>query len=568
MPYAAVINSDSDTPIKLLKRKKNFMELSQILTLFGGLALFLYSMNMMSAGLEAAAGNKMKSILEKLTSNTFMGVIVGTVITAIIQSSSATTVMLVGFVNSGLMQLTQAVGVIMGANIGTTVTGLLITLDIKDIAPAFAFAGVCMIVFSKKEIINHWGKIIAGFGILFIGMDMMSGSMSSLRDSEVFVKIITEFSNPFIGILAGTVFTAIIQSSSASVGILQALAMSGVIGLDNGIYVLFGFTIGTCVTAVIASLGTSVNAKRTTLIHLMFNIFGTLIFLVICELVPFTTWFANLFPTNPSAQIANAHLVYKVVTTIILFPFAKQLVKLATIILPEKESEKVRPSLAERCSHLSTHNIGNMAIIITSIREELEYMYSIAKENVQLSFDAVLNHTMEYEPQIKENEEKLDTLNAQVCQYLSTIISKPMPASDSELISGYFRIVGNIERIGDHAMNFSGYVKFLTNNNLTFSDRAKGEIEKMKNVCLDAMKAFDGDMKVYNIDALTEIAQVEQRLDDLTDQYRKAQIERMKTTSCAPEASVLYSEMLTDVERIGDHMLNIAEQFAQMYSAK
>ena len=209
-----------------------------------------------------------------------------------------------------------------------------------------------------------------------------------------------------------------------------------------------------------------------------------------------------------------------------------------------------------------------MAIIITSIREELEYMYSIAKENVQLSFDAVLNHTMEYEAKLKENEEKLDTLNAQVCQYLSTIISKPMPAHDSELISGYFRIVGNIERIGDHAMNFSGYVKFLTNNNLTFSERAKGEIEKMKKVCLDAMKAFDGDMKVYNIDALTEIAQVEQRLDDLTDQYRKAQIERMKTTSCAPEASVLYSEMLTDIERIGDHMLNIAEQFAQMYATR
>ena len=544
------------------------MELSQALTLFGGLALFLYSMNMMSAGLEAAAGNKMKSILEKLTSSTFMGVIVGTVITAIIQSSSATTVMLVGFVNSGLMQLSQAVGVIMGANIGTTVTGLLITLDIKEIAPVFAFIGVCFIVFSKKEKLNHWGKIIAGFGILFIGMDMMSGSMSGLRDSEVFVNVITEFSNPFIGILAGTIFTAIIQSSSASVGILQALAMSGVVTIDNGIYVLFGFTIGTCVTAVLASLGTSVNAKRTTLIHLLFNIIGTAIFLVICELVPFTTWFANLFPNNPSAQIANAHLVYKVVTTIILFPFAKQLVKLATIILPEKETEKARPSLAERCSHLSTYNMGNMAIIISAIREELEYMYAIAKENVALSFEAVLGHTMEYEETLKENEDKLDMLNAQISQYISSILSKPMSAQDSELISGYFRIVSNIERIGDHARNFSGYVKYLTSHNMTFSERALGEIEKMKNVCMEALKAFDSDMKTYNIEALTEIAQVEQRLDDLTDAYRKAQIERMKTTSCAPEASVFYSEMLTDVERIGDHLLNIAEQFAQMYSNK
>ena len=542
------------------------MGLSQALALFGGLALFLYSMNMMSAGLEAAAGNKMKSILEKLTSSTFMGVIVGTVITAIIQSSSATTVMLVGFVNSGLMQLSQAVGVIMGANIGTTVTGLLITLDIKEIAPAFAFIGVCMIVFSKKENINHWGKIIAGFGILFIGMDMMSGSMSGLRDSELFVKIITEFSNPIIGILAGTIFTAIIQSSSASVGILQALAMSGVVTLDNGIYVLFGFTIGTCVTAVLASLGTSVNAKRTTLIHLMFNIFGTLFFLVICELVPFTTWFVNLFPNNPSAQIANAHLVYKVVTTIVLFPFAKQMVKLACIILPDKEAEKARPSLAERCSHLSTYNIGNMAIIIANIREELEYMYSITKENIVMSFDAVLNNTMEYEAKLKENEDKIDTLNAQICQYISSIISKPMPDADSELISGYFRIVGNIERIGDHAMNFSGYVKYLTGHGMSFSERALSEIQKMKDVCMNSITAFDGDMRLYNIETLTEIAQVEQKLDDMTDKYRKAQIERMKTTSCAPEASVIYSEMLTDIERIGDHMLNIAEQFAQMYS--
>ncbi len=542
------------------------MGLSQALTLFGGLSLFLYSMNMMSKGLEAAAGNKMKSILEKLTSSTFMGVIVGTVITAIIQSSSATTVMLVGFVNSGIMQLGQAVGVIMGANIGTTVTGLLIALDVKEIAPAVAFIGVCMIVFSKKEKMNNWGMIIAGLGILFIGMDMMSSSMAGLRDSELFVKIITEFSNPIIGILAGTVFTAIIQSSSASVGILQALAMSGVVTLDNGIYVLFGFTIGTCVTAVLASLGTSVNAKRTTLIHLMFNIFGTLFFLVICELVPFTTWFMNLFPNNPSAQIANAHLVYKVVTTIVLFPFAKQMVKLACIILPDKEAEKARPSLAERCSHLSTYNIGNMAIIIANIREELEYMYSITKENIVMSFDAVLNNTMEYEAKLKENEDKIDTLNAQICQYISSIISKPMPDADSELISGYFRIVSNIERIGDHAMNFSGYVKYLTGHGMSFSERALSEIQKMKEVCMNSITAFDGDMRLYNIETLTEIAQVEQKLDDMTDKYRKAQIERMKTTSCAPEASVIYSEMLTDIERIGDHMLNIAEQFAQMYS--
>lgn len=542
------------------------MRISQALTLFGGLALFLYSMHMMSAGLEAAAGNKMKSILEKLTSNTFMGVIVGTLITAIIQSSSATTVMLVGFVNSGLMQLSQAVGVIMGANIGTTITGLLIALDVKEIAPIFAFAGVALIVFFKSEKLNNWGEIIAGLGILFIGMDMMSGSMSSLRDSELFVKVITEFSNPFIGILAGAVFTAIIQSSSASVGILQALAVSGVIGLENGIYVLFGFTIGTCVTAVLASLGTSVNAKRTTVIHLLFNIIGTLIFIVICQLLPFTKWVVNLFPGNPSAQIANAHLIFKVVTTIILFPFANQLVKLSILILPDKNNDKVRPSLAERCSHLSTHNIGNVAIITSNIRDEVQYMYSIAKENVELSFDAVIDNKMDDDKLIRENEDKLDTLNAQICQYISSVISKPMPAHDSEVISGYMRVVNNIERIGDHAMNLAGYVKFLKNNNKAFSDVAINEIFEMKKICLDAMELFEGDMRQNSITALAEVAQAEQVLDDVTDKYRQYQIDRMKTTSCGAEASVIYSEMLTDIERLGDHLLNIGEMYSKMYA--
>lgn len=217
---------------------------------------------------------------------------------------------------------------------------------------------------------------------------------------------------------------------------------------------------------------------------------------------------------------------------------------------------------------MSTYNVGNMAIIIANIRDELQYMFSITKENVNLSFDAVINHSMAHEAKLKENEDKIDTLNAQICQYISTIISKPMPAQDTEVISGYFRIVSNIERIGDHAMNLSGYVKFLSANNMSFSSRAITEIEKMRDVCLNSMSIFDNDMKTYHLEALTEIAQVEQRLDDMTDQYRKAQIERMKTTSCAPEASVIYSEMLTDIERMGDHLLNIAEQFAQMYTTK
>ena len=265
------------------------MKITDFFSLLGGLALFLYGMQMMSNGLEAAAGNRMKQILEKLTANRFLGVLVGAGITAVIQSSSATTVMVVGFVNSGMMTLRQAVWIIMGANIGTTITGQLIALDIGEIAPLLAFAGVALIMFSKKKKVHHIGLIVAGLGVLFIGMGMMSSSMMPLRESESFISLMTKFSNPVLGILAGMIFTAIIQSSSASVGILQALAASGLIGLDSAVFVLFGQNIGTCITAVIASIGTTKNAKRTTIIHLLFNVIGTTIFTIICVFLSLTS---------------------------------------------------------------------------------------------------------------------------------------------------------------------------------------------------------------------------------------------------------------------------------------
>ena len=291
-------------------------DISILLGLLGGLALFLYGMQMMSSGLEAAAGNRMKRILERLTSNRFLGVLVGAAITAVIQSSSATTVMVVGFVNSGMMTLRQAVWIIMGANIGTTITGQLIALDVGAMAPLFAFVGVAMVVFLKKPQIHHYGNILAGLGVLFIGMEMMSSSMEPLQEWPAFVDVVSTFSNPLIGILVGTLFTALIQSSSASVGILQALAVSGVIGLDSAVFVLFGQNIGTCITAVLASIGTSRNAKRTTVIHLMFNLFGTVLFTAVCILTPLTDFMVSLTPNYPAAQIANMHTLFNVVTTI------------------------------------------------------------------------------------------------------------------------------------------------------------------------------------------------------------------------------------------------------------
>ncbi|MBP3468736.1 MAG: Na/Pi cotransporter family protein, partial [Lachnospiraceae bacterium] len=315
------------------------MDVTYMMGLLGGLALFLYGMQMMSSGLEAAAGNKIKLILEKLTANRLIGVLAGAVITSIIQSSSATTVMVVGFVNSGMMTLNQAIWIIMGANIGTTITGQLIALNIGGIAPLAAFIGVAAMIFQKNEKIRHIGEILAGLGVLFIGMNMMGSAMKPLAEDESFINILTKFEHPILGILTGTVFTALIQSSSASVGILQALAGSGAIGLESAAFVLFGQNIGTCITAFLAAIGANINAKRTTLIHVMFNVFGTVVFTILCLVTPVISMVKSWTPLNAPAQIANLHTMFNVVTTLLLLPVGIWLGKIATIILRDKEGE-------------------------------------------------------------------------------------------------------------------------------------------------------------------------------------------------------------------------------------
>lgn len=543
------------------------MGISEILSLCGGLALFLYGMHMMSSGLEAAAGDRMKQMLEKLTSNTIMGVVIGTVITALIQSSSATTVMLVGFVNSGIMDLSQTVGIIMGANIGATMNGVLLAVGIGDIAPAFAFIGVCLIQFTKDEKKNHIGEIIAGLGILFIGMNMMSSSMSALRNSPMFIGFLSSCSNPILAILVGTVFTALIQSSSASVGILQALAVSGVVDLHTGIYLMFGFTIGTCITAAIASIGTTANAKRTTVIHFLFNVIGTVIFVIFCQTMPVVDWIIRLTPNSPASQVANAHVIFKVVTTLILLPFSKQLVNLSVILIKDKKEDK-RPTLMERAKLTAGYSMGTSAIIIRNIRDEINYMYDIAKKNVELSYDAVINNSSENMKVIRENEDHLDELNASISEYISNVLSIPMSRQDSDIITGYFRIVGNIERIGDHADNFAGYSRFFISRGLTMSEAAVDEVRHMKSLTVDTMEFLEGDRREDAGTMLINVSRGEQDIDDMTDEYRNRQMDRMRNGVCTAEVSVIYSEMLTDFERIGDHLLNIAEDFSKMYPAK
>lgn len=542
------------------------MGLTNLLSLLGGLALFLYGMQMMSSGLEAAAGNRMKSILEKLTANRFLGVVVGAVITAIIQSSSATTVMVVGFVNSGMMTLQQAVWIIMGANIGTTITGQLIALDVGAMAPLLAFIGVAMVVFMKKPMTHHLGQIIAGLGILFLGMEMMSTSMHPLRESQTFINLMTHFANPVIGILVGAVFTAIIQSSSASVGILQTLAGSGLISLSSAVFVLFGQNIGTCITAVLASIGTSRSAKRTTIIHLAFNIIGTVFFTAVCVLTPLTTWVENFTPGNPEAQIANMHTLFNIVTTLLLIPFGTYLARFATVILPEKEEENTesqRLLYIKKLDIMQEYHIGNSAVAMNGIKHEIERMALMAKENIEKSFDAVLAGNTSLLAEVEQKEDYIDFLNKEISKYISQIISVETNENDSSQISAYFKITGNIERIGDHAINICQYTRMMEEKNITFSAQAREEIRAMKEICLKSIDKLQ-QFEQVSIERLTQISALEQRIDDMTKMYRQNQIVRMHEGTCSDEGCILYSEMLTDFERIGDHILNIGQELAQI----
>ena len=543
------------------------MKITDFFSLLGGLALFLYGMQMMSNGLEAAAGNKMKQILEKLTANRFLGVLVGAGITAVIQSSSATTVMVVGFVNSGMMTLQQAVWIIMGANIGTTITGQLIALDVGAIAPLLAFLGVALVVFIKKQKVHHYGLILAGLGILFVGMDMMSAAMMPLRESEAFISLMTKFSNPFLGILAGAVFTAIIQSSSASVGILQALASSGLIGLGNAVYVLFGQNIGTCITAILASIGTNRNAKRTTIIHLMFNIIGTIIFTTVCILTPLTDLIESLTPDNVAAQIANMHTLFNIVTTLLLLPFGTYLAKLARKILPEKKDENVDVMHMEFIRPMETKRdtqIGLSAIAVTSIRKEIHRMMTMAKENVDMSFEAVKEGKTIHLKEVKEREEYIDFLNKEISKYISKTLVNESNPRDSKYISALFKVCGNVERIGDHAMNICGYTKTIERQNISFSSEVKREIDEMKKICDQALDYLaEIGQEPGQKEDIQVIEDIEQKIDDMTEDYRQKQLERMQKGTCSEEGCIIYSEMLTDFERIGDHILNIGQEMGR-----
>lgn len=540
------------------------MDIFGVLSFVGGLAMFLYGMSAMGDGLTKLSGGKLEYLLEKLTSKRIMAVLLGAGVTAVIQSSSATTVMVVGFVNSGIMKLNQAVGIIMGANIGTTITGQLIALDIGAIAPLIAFLGVACIMFVKNEKVRHISSIFAGLGVLFIGMDMMGDAMAPLQDSATFINFMTTFKNPLMGIAIGAIFTALIQSSSASVGILQALASTGMIPLSSAVFILFGQNIGTCITAVLAAIGTRPNAKRTTIIHLMFNIIGTIIFTIISLTTPFVSIMEGI-TSDPVAQIANVHTTFNIITTLLLLPFGTYMAKLATKILPESPEE------TEQVQHLkyivpfeSNYPVGHATLVISQIQREVTRMIEKVKANVEASYNALLKGEGASLDEIEETEEYIDYLNTEISRYIVRLMSVEMSEADTRRINNYYLALSNIERIGDHAMNIAEYTRNMKKWDISFSDDARTEIKKMKQVSMNILDVIDFTDATTPAAQLETISKYEFLMDDMEKKYRKRQIKRAKKGDCKAESGILFSELLTDFERIGDYALNIGELHADM----
>lgn len=535
------------------------MSVANILSMAGGLGLFLFGIRTMGDGLENAAGAKLKRMLEVLTGNRFLAVLVGFVVTAIIQSSTATTVMVVGFVNAGMMSLAQAVGVIMGANIGTTVTSLLIALNFSSVAAASVLVGVILMLASKKTVVKNLGAIFTGFGLLFLGIDMMSDSMAPLRESAGFMNFIVTVSEsplrPLFGIILGIVMTAVLQSSSASVGVLQTLAMQGLVPLKFSVFVLFGQNIGTCLTALFSTVGAKKNSKRAAVIHLLFNLIGTGIFILIALLTPYVEWIEKLSP-DPMAQIAISHIVFNIVSTVVMFPFAKALVKLSCLLVPGKDDSESEM----RCKFIDDRLLNTPPFAVMQVSKEVARMAKLARDNFETSAHALINRSDKDLDKVMENEEIINYLNHHITSYLVKLNALDITDSDSDYIARVFHAINDIERVGDHAINLAEAAQHNIGEGLKFSDSAREELNQL---CGSVVTLLERSMAAFDNQSLSdneakELSDLEEHIDDLTLECQDSHIFRLNRKECNTEAGMLYLNTITDFERVGDHAINIA----------
>ncbi|WP_240841494.1 Na/Pi cotransporter family protein [Acidaminobacter sp. JC074] len=531
--------------------------------LFSGLGLFLYGMNLMSEGLEKAAGNRLKSIVGALTTNRYVGVAVGAFVTAIVQSSSASTVMVVGFVNAGIMTLTQAIGVIMGANIGTTMTSVLVALKLTDLAPFAIGIGVMLMLFSKNTKTKKYAQILLGFGILFLGMDTMKAGMSDLKKNPVLGEILASFGEPGFfntaaAIFVGFAMTAIVQSSSATTGILVGLAATGNISLAAAFPILLGTNIGTCVTAMLSSVGANKNARRAAVMHLTFNLIGTVLFIIALR-IP-TLWFveeilAGRFGFDTAKQVASAHVIFNLVTTFLLIWFAPILVRFAKLIIPETEDEKEE---VEGVKYLDERILETPSIAMAQVSREVLHMGKLSLKEFQYAVDSFIEGDVTKAKKTFKTERIVNELEHDIANYLVKLTNTSISYQEREMIDGLFSTIGDIERVGDHADNLAEMTVYRVENNLSFSESAMEEIKHMSERVIKSYKQSLTAIKEGNHELARSVIEREGEIDLMEKNLRKKHIRRLNEGKCQPAAGVLFLDIINNLERIGDHASNIA----------
>lgn len=540
------------------------MDIFDALEMIGGLCLFLFGMNIMGQALERRAGSRLRTTLGKMTGKTMTGFLTGLVVTAVIQSSSATTVMVVGFVNSGLMTLKQAIGVIMGANIGTTVTAWLLSLGgisgdavwvqlLKptSFTPVLALIGIIMYMFSKDSRKNDTGMIMLGFATLMFGMDTMSGAVSGLREVPAFRQLFVAFTNPLLGVLAGAALTAIIQSSSASVGIIQALALSGQVSYAAAIPIIMGQNIGTCVTALISSVGTSRNAKRAAIVHLSFNVIGTVVWLAVFCIVRAVAAPAILGESATMYGIAIAHTAFNVACTALLLPASGLLEKLAIRLVPDGKKKDAEVTLDERLLATPPLALEQCSVVA----EDMAYYASGA---LKKAIDCVMEFDPKAAQEVRESEDKTDTYEDMLGTYLLKLGAEPLSDAASEEVTELLKLIGDFERIGDHAVNIIESAEEMHDKQLEFSRSAKYELSVMSAAVGEVMDLAVKAFAENDAQAASCVEPLEQVVDDLKDELRTRHILRMKKGECSIEAGFVWSDLLTNLERASDHCSNVA----------
>jgi len=548
------------------------MDFFDLLTMLGGLALFLYGMETMGDGLAKASGGKLERILEQLTSNTLRAVLLGAGVTAVIQSSSATTVMVVGFVNSGMMQLTQAVGIIMGANIGTTITSWILSLSgiesshffvrlLKpaSFSPMMALIGVCFLMFSKKEKKRDAGLILIGFAILMTGMDTMSGSVKPLADVPEFTGLLTMFSNPVLGMLCGALLTAVIQSSSASVGILQALCATGAVSFGTAIPIIMGQNIGTCVTAVLSGIGAHKNAKRTALVHLYFNLMGTIIFMTIFYILNSFMQFEFMKQSVNAAGIAAVHTAFNVAATLVLFPFSKALVKLACLTIPESENKRADANMNTKDFQLlDMRFLDTPGYAVEQSRIVAVRMAELVRKALYCAVYLLDNFNEELTGKVMRLEKSVDKYEDELGSYLVKLSAKNLSEKDSHTVTMLLHCIGDFERISDHAVNIVETAQEMHQKKIHFSSKAREELKIFIRALTEIVDSAFAVFSEEDYERAAKIEPLEEAIDYLNQQLKKRHVERLRTGACTMELGFALADLTTNFERISDHCSNVA----------